>query len=166
MRSYVSDNLNRAQLVPQGTLWCTSPCLDCGEWWVFPVFKSTYGSSKAVAERLLFSFTTSSFLFHRLSLFCFSWLCCQNTDQSFGSWYWNGRPKQSSGNQCGKMYFRSLHSPFSHANVPAHRPTLWFKNNMGLPPERLDLFDKLFRAGRINIWTALRLSFLRHVYSK
>lgn len=85
MLSHVNDNLNRVQLVPQGTFWCTSLWLDCGEWWVFPVFKPTYGLSKAVAEGLLFSFTTSSFLFHRLSLFCFSWLCCQNTDQSFGS---------------------------------------------------------------------------------
>lgn len=88
MLSHVNDNLNRVQLVPQGTFWCTSLWLDCGEWWVFPVFKPTYGSSKVVAEGLLFSFTTSSFLFHRLSLFCFSWLCCQNTDQSFGSWFW------------------------------------------------------------------------------
>ena len=91
--SHVNDNLNRVQLVPQGTFWCTSLWLDCGEWWVFPVSKPRYGLSKAVAERLLFSFTTSSFLFHRLSLFCFSWLCCQNTDQSFGSWF--GTPGQN-----------------------------------------------------------------------
>lgn len=84
--SYANDSLNRAQLVPQGTLWCTSPWPDCGEWWVFPVFKSTYGLSEAVAEKLLFSFTTFSFLFHWISLLCFSWLCCQNIDQSFGSW--------------------------------------------------------------------------------
>ena len=78
--------------------------LDCGDWWVFPVFKPTYGLSKAVAERLLFFlhyiFTSSFFfsllvLFHRLSLPCFSWLCCENTDQSFGSCDEDIRPKQS-----------------------------------------------------------------------
>lgn len=32
-----------------------------------------------------------------------------------------------------------------------HWPTLWFKNNMGLPPEQFDLYDKFFQACSINI---------------
>lgn len=114
--SHVNDNLNRVQLVPQGTFWCSGLWLDCGDWWVFPVFKPTYGLSKAVAERLLFflHYIFISFL-HRLSLSCFSWLCCKNTDQSFGSWDGDTWPKQSSKNQCGKMYF----------NLDIHHSTMW-----------------------------------------
>lgn len=89
-------------------------------WIVFPVFKPTYGLSKAVAEKLLFS-STSSFLFHRLSLFCFSWLCCQNIEQNFSSWYWNMRTKQSSGTSVAKCI---LNLYIQHSTMGVTTPTV------------------------------------------
>jgi len=44
-----SNSLNGVQLVPQGSPRWIGLQLDYIEWWVFPVFKPTYGLSKAVA---------------------------------------------------------------------------------------------------------------------
>lgn len=57
-----SNSLNGVQLVPPGFARWIGLQLDYIERRVFPVFKPTYGSSKAVAEGLPFFSTTSSFL--------------------------------------------------------------------------------------------------------
>lgn len=50
-----SNSLNGVQLVPQGSPRWTGLQLDYIERWVFPVFKPTYGLSKAVAADYCFS---------------------------------------------------------------------------------------------------------------
>lgn len=105
MLSHASDNLNRVQLVPQGTFWCTSLWLDCGEWWVFPVLKLTYGSSKAVAGDYCFPSLYLHCFFHRLSLFLFFLALLSKYWPKFWLMVSNTRPKQPSGNRCGKMHF-------------------------------------------------------------
>ncbi len=85
-----SNSLNGVQLVPQGFPRWIGLQLDYIEWWVFPVFKPTYGLSKAVG--LPFLSTTSSFLVHTLlkNLSRFYQVGCQDFEEvlawAIGGW--------------------------------------------------------------------------------
>ncbi len=85
-----SNSLNGVQLVPQGFPRWIGLQLDYIEWWVFPVFKPTYGLSKAVG--LPFLSTTSSFLVHTLlkNLSRFYQVSCQDFEEvlawAIGGW--------------------------------------------------------------------------------
>lgn len=78
-----SNGLNGVQLVPQGFPRWIGLQLDYIERWVFPVFKPTYGSSKAVNVGLPFLSTTSSFLVHTLlkNLSLFYQVGCPNVEE-------------------------------------------------------------------------------------
>lgn len=113
MLSHVNDNLNKGQLVPQGTLWCTGPQLDCGEWWVFPVFKPTYGLSKQWQKDYCFSsLHLLLFIFSIFSLaksLVFSGSVEKTLSLLSGLWFVEGYAKTGPSTAGFKVYFHQRH---------------------------------------------------------
>lgn len=167
MLSHVNDNLNRAQLVPQGTFWCTALWLDCGEWWVFPVFKLTYGSSKAVAGDYCFPSLYLLCLFHRLSLFLFFLALLSKYWPKFWLMVSNIRPKQSSGNQCGKMHFNLYihHSTRCTITTPTD-PLCGLKTTRVCPQNSLIYMMSFFKPALSTLKNVLRPGFITSLVEK
>lgn len=107
-----SNSLNGVQLVPQGCPRWIGLQLDYIERWVFPVFKPTYGLSKAMAADYCFSPLHLHFSFKQPppKKKKFHQVGCPNSEGGFGLGLWKVKPMQISRGTHGSMQYIS-HDP-------------------------------------------------------